>query len=45
MTSKSTFPRRFTKIDDLTRPDHYYLTAEPGGGRKAVEKKIPKSPG
>lgn len=25
MTSKSTFPLRFTKIDDLTRTDHYYL--------------------
>ena len=28
MTSKNTFPRRFTKIDDLTRSDHYYLTAD-----------------
>ena len=27
MTSGSTFPQRLTKIDDLTRPDHYYLTA------------------
>ena len=27
MTSASTFPRRLTKIDDLTRPDHSYLTA------------------
>ncbi len=27
MTSGSTFPRRLTKIDDLTRPDHSYLTA------------------
>ncbi len=25
MTSGSTFPRRLTKIDDLTRPDHSYL--------------------
>lgn len=25
MTSASTFPSRLTKIDDLTRPDHYYL--------------------
>lgn len=25
MTSGSIFPRRFTKIDDLTRPDHSYL--------------------
>ena len=28
MTSKSTLPRRFTKIDDLTRPDHHYLTVD-----------------
>ena len=28
MTSMSTFPRRFTEIDDLTRPDHFYLTAD-----------------
>ncbi|MGO8868139.1 MAG: hypothetical protein ACLQME_16730 [Alphaproteobacteria bacterium] len=28
MTSGSTFPQRFTKIDDLSRPDHWYLTAE-----------------
>ncbi len=28
MTSGSTFPQRLTKIDDLTRPDHYYLAAE-----------------
>lgn len=28
MTSNSTFPRRLTKIDDLTRPDHSYLTGE-----------------
>lgn len=27
MTSGSTFPQRLTKIDDLARPDHYYLTA------------------
>lgn len=27
MTSGSTFPGRLTKIDDLTRPDHSYLTA------------------
>jgi hypothetical protein len=27
MTSKSTFPRRLTKIDALTLPDHSYLTA------------------
>ncbi len=27
MTSGSTFPRRLTKIDELTRPDHSYLTA------------------
>ena len=27
MTSGSIFPRRLTKIDDLTRPDHSYLTA------------------
>ena len=27
MTSGSTFPRRLTKIDDLTRPDHSYLSA------------------
>lgn len=26
MTSDSTFPQRLTKIDDLTRPDHWYLT-------------------
>jgi len=26
MTSASTFPRRLTKIDDLTRADHSYLT-------------------
>jgi hypothetical protein len=26
MTSASTFPQRLTKIDDLTRPDHSYLT-------------------
>jgi hypothetical protein len=28
MTSGSTFPQRFTKIDELTRPDHSYLTPE-----------------
>ena len=28
MTSDSTFPRRFTKIDDLTRPDHWYLAKD-----------------
>ena len=28
MTFGSTFPRRLTKIDDLTRPDHPYLTAD-----------------
>jgi hypothetical protein len=27
MTSASTFPLRLTKIDDLARPDHSYLTA------------------
>lgn len=27
MTSASTFPLRLTEIDDLTRPDHFYLTA------------------
>src|ERR1700688_4234606 len=27
MTSSDTFPQRLTKIDDLTRPDHFYLTA------------------
>ena len=26
MNSGSTFPQRLTKIDDLTRPDHTYLT-------------------
>lgn len=26
MTSDSTFPQRLTKIDDLTRPDHWYLS-------------------
>lgn len=25
MTSDRTFPKRFTRIDDLTRADHYYL--------------------
>ena len=28
MTSASTFPQRLTKIDDLARPDHFYLTAD-----------------
>jgi hypothetical protein len=28
MTSAGTFPRRLTEIDDLTRPDHFYLTPE-----------------
>lgn len=28
MTSESTFPRRFTEIDDPTRQDHYCLTAD-----------------
>lgn len=28
MTSGSSFPNRFTKIDDLNRQHHYYLTAE-----------------
>ncbi len=28
MTSGSTFPQRPTKIDDLSRPDHWYLTAK-----------------
>ena len=28
MMSNGTFPQRFTKIDDLTRPDHWYLTAD-----------------
>ena len=28
MTSASTFPQQLTKIDDLTRPDHFYLTPE-----------------
>jgi len=27
-TSQDTFPRRLTEIDDLTRPDHYYLSVE-----------------
>lgn len=27
MTSGSTFPQRLTKIDELARPDHWYLTA------------------
>ena len=25
-TSKNAFPRHFSEIDDLTRPDHHYLT-------------------
>jgi hypothetical protein len=25
-TSQDTSPRRLTEIDDLTRPDHYYLS-------------------
>lgn len=28
MTSNSTFPLRLTKVDALTLPDHYYLTAD-----------------
>ena len=28
MMSSSTFPQRFTKIDNLTRPDHYHLTED-----------------
>lgn len=28
MISANTFPQRLTKIDDLTRPDHFYLTAQ-----------------
>jgi hypothetical protein len=28
MTSSSIFPQRLTKIDDLARPDHWYLTPE-----------------
>lgn len=28
MTSASTFTQRLTRIDDLTRPDHWYLTSE-----------------
>lgn len=28
MTSDSTFPQRFTKIDDLTQRDHFYLTED-----------------
>lgn len=27
MTSNGTFPQRLTKVDELTRPDHSYLTA------------------
>jgi len=28
MTSGATFPDRLTRVDDLTRPDHAYLTAD-----------------
>ena len=28
MISNSTFPQRFTEVDDLTRQDHYYLTSD-----------------
>ena len=28
MTSANTFAQRLTKIDDLARPDHFYLTPE-----------------
>jgi hypothetical protein len=28
MISASTFPQRLTKIDDLARPDHFYLTPD-----------------
>jgi hypothetical protein len=28
MTSKSTFPRKLTQVDELIRPDHYYLDEE-----------------
>ena len=28
MTSDGTFPQRLTKVDDLIRPDHWYLTAD-----------------
>ena len=28
MTSNTTFPNRLTEIDDLTRPDHAYLTSD-----------------
>jgi hypothetical protein len=28
MTSGNAFPQRLTKIDDLTRPDHFYLTPD-----------------
>jgi len=28
MISASTFPQRLTEIDDLTRPDHFYLMAD-----------------
>ena len=28
MTSGATFPQRLTKVDELIRPDHSYLTAD-----------------
>jgi hypothetical protein len=28
MTSKSSFPHRLTQVDELSRPDHYYLSAD-----------------
>ena len=28
MISNSTFPQRFTEVDNLTRQDHYYLTGD-----------------
>lgn len=28
MTSDGTFPQKLTLVDDLTRPDHYYLSTE-----------------
>ena len=28
MTSSGVFPNRFTEVDDLTRPDHWYLTED-----------------
>ena len=27
MTSGNTFPRRFTEVDELIRPDHFRLSA------------------